>query len=352
MLRISVLQCYTLAMMKGNKNVSEKAVIVDRLVKNFEVTEREQGLFGGVKSLIFPSKKTIHALKSITFGINRGELVGFIGPNGAGKTTTLKILSGLLFPSSGFVQVLGFEPWERRPEFLKQISLVMGQKNQLWWDLPAIDTFQLNKAIYEIPDNKYKETLSDLCRILEVEKLLNIQVRRLSLGQRMRLELIAALLHKPKILFLDEPTIGLDVVAQQRIRDFIFDYNKRYDATIILTSHNMDDLTDLAKRIIIINKGGLLYDGNLKDLISQFAREKIIKVSLGKSADIKKFADIGKVRRYNYPQATLSVPRETSAIAAAELLQNFPITDMTIEEEPIEDIIRRVFRGETAGKNS
>lgn len=337
-------------MTKSKKEIGEKAIIVDHLIKNFDITQKNPGILGNLKSLIAPSKKTVHAIKSISFSIGRGELIGFIGPNGAGKTTTLKILSGLLYPTSGFVQVAGFDPWDRQPEFLKQISLVMGQKNQLWWDLPARDTFELNKAIYEISDGKYKETLSDLCRILEVEKFLNVQVRRLSLGQRMRLELVAALLHKPKVLFLDEPTIGLDVVVQQKVRDFIFDYNKRYSATIILTSHNMDDLTDLAKRIIIINKGNILYDGNLKELTTQFAKEKIIKVYLSKSTDIKKFAEIGKVRKFEYPQAIISVPRETAAVAAAELLQNFPIADLTIEEVPIEHTIRRVFKGETVGK--
>lgn len=335
-------------MSKSNKG-ADKAIIVEGLTKNFEFTEKAPGFFGSIKSLITPVKKTVQALKSVSFKINQGELVGFIGPNGAGKTTTLKILSGLLFPTSGFVQVLGYDPWDRNPKYLKNISLVMGQKNQLWWDLPARDTFELNKAIYEISDHRYKETLVELSKILEADKLLDTQVRRLSLGQRMRLELIAALLHKPKVLFLDEPTIGLDVVAQQKIRDFIYDYNKRYSATIILTSHNMDDLTDLAKRVIVINKGEILFDGNLTDLTSKFAREKIIKVYLGKSTDVKKFENIGKVKKYNYPQAIISVSRETAAVAAAEILQNFPITDLTIEEEPIENIIRRVFRGGRVG---
>jgi len=333
-------------MSKGIKESGEKAIIVDSLLKSFEFSEKQTGLLGGFKSLLAPKKKTIRALKSISFTINQGELVGFIGPNGAGKTTTLKILSGLLYPTSGFVQVIEHDPWKRDPKFLKNISLVMGQKNQLWWDLPARDTFNLNKEIYELADHKFKENLAELCKILDAEKLLDTQVRRLSLGQRMRLELIAALLHKPKVLFLDEPTIGLDVVGQQKIRDFIFDYNKRSSATIILTSHNMDDVIDLAKRVIVINKGEILFDGDLKDLTSKFAKEKIIKVYLGKSADIKKFENIGKVKRYNFPQAVISVPREASAIAAAELLQNFPVTDLTIEEEPIEEVIRRVFKGE------
>ncbi len=319
-------------------------VVVNGLVKNFEVTEKEPGFLGGMKSLVSPQKKTVQALKSISFNVESGELIGFIGPNGAGKTTTLKILSGLLYPTSGFVQVLGFEPWRRDQKFLKQISLVMGQKNQLWWDLPARDTFELNKAIYEIPDTEYRENLSELVKILEVEDLLGTQVRRLSLGQRMRMELIAALLHKPKVLFLDEPTIGLDVLAQQKIRDFIYDYNKKYSATIILTSHNMDDLIDLARRVIIINKGKILFDGKLEDIISKFAKDKIIRVYLDKSVDVKRFSEIGEIRKYNFPLVVISVPREVSAVAAAELLQNFPVRDLTIEEEPVEDIIRRVFK--------
>lgn len=327
-------------------NLSGKAIIVNRLVKNFEVTEKKQGLLGAVSSLFSPNKKIVRALKGISFSVGEGELVGFIGPNGAGKTTTLKILSGLLYPTAGFTQVLGFDPWERKPEFLKQISLVMGQKNQVWWDLPAIETFELNRAIYEIPEKKYKESLNELVEMLEVKKLLNIQVRRLSLGQRMKLELVAALLHRPKVLFLDEPTIGLDVVAQTKMRDFIYDYNKRYEASIILTSHNMKDLIDLAKRVIVIDKGKIIFDGDLDELVKHFAKEKIIRVYLSKQADIKLLEKVGKIKRLDFPRAVLSVPRTTTAVAAAELLQNLPVADLTIEEEPVEDIIRRVFKGE------
>src|SRR3989339_1465154 len=193
----------------------DRAIVVDRLVKNFEVTEKEKGLRGSIKSIFSPKKKIIHALKNISFTIQPGELVGFIGPNGAGKTTTLKILSGLLYPTSGFVSVLGFDPWEKSADFLKKISLVLGQKNQLWWDLPVIKSFELNKEIYEINNREYNKNLDELVNILDVSKLLNTQVRKLSLGQRMKMELIASLLHKPKILFLDEPTIGLDLIAQQ-----------------------------------------------------------------------------------------------------------------------------------------
>jgi ABC-2 type transport system ATP-binding protein len=322
----------------------DRAIIVDGLVKNFEIIEKEPGLSGAFKSLFSPKKKEVHALRGISFTIQPGELVGFIGPNGAGKTTTLKTLSGLLYPTSGFVGVLEYDPWERKPEFLKQISLVMGQKNQLWWDLPAIETFELNRAIYEIPTHVYQENLKELVELLEIEKLLETPVRKLSLGQRMRMELTAALLHKPKVLFLDEPTIGLDLVAQQKVRDFIYEYNHKYGATILLTSHNMDDLVDLARRVIVINEGRILFDGALEELVTKFAKEKIIKATLSKEEGIEGIEKIGKVKKLVFPQVILSVPREATAIAASELLQNFPVDDLTIEEIPIEDVIRKAFK--------
>jgi len=324
----------------------DKAIIVDHLVKNFEVIEKKPGLKSAIESILSPKKKIIRALKNISFTIQPGELVGFIGPNGAGKTTTLKILSGLLYPTAGFTSVLGYDPWERKPEFLKKISLVMGQKNQLWWDLPAGETFELNREIYEIPGKVYEENLNELVSLLDVGKLLNIQVRRLSLGQRMRLELVAALIHHPKVLFLDEPTIGLDLIAQQKMRDFVYEYNRKYEATILLTSHNMDDLMTLARRVIVIDEGQILFDGALEELVSRFAKEKIIKVSLSREDDVKKIETIGKVKKISFPEVILSVPREVVAVAAAELLQNFPVNDLTIEEIPIEDVIRKVFRGE------
>ncbi len=322
-----------------------RAIIVDRLVKNFEVTEKEPGLTGAVKSLFSPKKKQVHALKGISFTIQPGELVGFIGPNGAGKTTTLKTLSGLLYPTSGFVEVLEYDPWERKSEFLKQIALVMGQKNQLWWDLPAIETFELNRAIYEIPKREYQESLNELIELLSLSKLIKTPVRKLSLGQRMRMELVAALLHRPKVLFLDEPTIGLDVVAQQKMRDFIYDYNKKFGATILLTSHNMDDLVNLARRVIVIDAGQILFDGALEELVDKFAKEKIIKATLAGEDGIADLEKIGKIKKLAFPEVILSVPRSAVAVAAAELLQNFPVDDLTIEEIPIEDVIRKVFRG-------
>ncbi|EKE13404.1 MAG: hypothetical protein ACD_13C00021G0006 [uncultured bacterium] len=324
----------------------DRAIIVDGLVKDFEVTEREPGLTGAFKSLISPKKKIVNALKGVSFSIQPGELVGFIGPNGAGKTTTLKTLSGLLYPTAGFVEVLEFDPWKRNPEFLKQISLVMGQKNQLWWDLPAIETFELNRAIYDIPTRSYNENLKELTELLDVEKLLNTPVRKLSLGQRMRMELVAALIHKPKVLFLDEPTIGLDIIAQQKVRDFIYDYNRKYNATVLLTSHNMGDLINLARRVIIINDGKILYDGAFEDLIMQYAKEKIIKATLSNENNISNLEKIGKIKKLSFPEVVLSVPRSAAAVAASELLQNFPVDDLTIEEIPIEEIIRKAFKSE------
>lgn len=322
----------------------DRAIIVDRLIKNFEVTEKEPGLSGALKSLFIPKKKVVQALKGISFTIQPGELIGFIGPNGAGKTTTLKTLSGLLYPTAGFVEVLTHNPWERKTEFLKQISLVMGQKNQLWWDLPAIETFELNRAIYELPKKQYEENLNELTSLLGVSKLVNTPVRKLSLGQRMRMELVVAFIHRPKVLFLDEPTIGLDLIAQQKVRDFIYEYNKKYNATIILTSHNMDDLVDLARRVIVIDEGKILFDGAFEELTNKFATEKIIKATLSKEYNLEDFEKIGKVRKLNFPQVTISVPRSTTAVAASELLQNFPVEDLTIEEIPIEDVIRKVFK--------
>ena len=284
-------------------------------------------------------------MHDVSFEIGEGELVGFIGPNGAGKTTTLKCLSGLLYPSGGELKVLGFTPFARKNEFLKQISLVMGQKNQLWWDLPAVDTFLLNKEIYEIPDAVYKKTLHELVELLDVEEVLKTQVRKLSLGQRMKMELIAALIHKPKVLFLDEPTIGLDVVMQQKMREFIREYNRRHKATIILTSHYMDDVKELCKRVIIIDHGKIIYDGLLDDIVKKHATHKRLTVILEKDIDIKKLAEIGEVKEFDFPRVVLSVERGASNMAAAELLQKFPVADLNIEEPDIEDIIRTVFKG-------
>lgn len=322
----------------------DKAVIVEGLQKKFSVNVRESGLVGAISSIIHPKTKIVEALKNISFTLQKGELVGFIGPNGAGKTTTMKVLSGLLYPDAGFVSVAGFNPWDKKHKFLKKISLIMGQKNQLWWDLPAIDSFELNKEIYQIPEKEYQKNLSELVEILSVGPFLKTQVRKLSLGQRMKMELIAALIYKPEILFLDEPTIGLDLVAQQSLRDFIFQYNRKNESTILLTSHNMADLVDLARRTIVINNGEIIFDGLLDELSNKYAKDKIIKIVLSDEIDIKEFEGIGKIVKYEHPNITIAVPRATVAFVASEILQKYNITDLTISEMNIEDVIRQVFK--------
>jgi ABC-2 type transport system ATP-binding protein len=274
-------------------------ITVDHLTKYYQVHQKEPGMKGSLKSLFNRKYYDAKAVDDISFSIKEGELIGFIGPNGAGKTTTLKCLSGLLYPTSGKVEVLGYTPFQRKHEFLKQISLVMGQKNQLWWDLPAIDSFLLNKEIYEISDKKYRETLDELTKLLDVADILQVQVRKLSLGQRMKCELIAALIHNPKILFLDEPTIGLDVVMQQKLRDFVKEYNKRYNATILLTSHYMKDVEQLCKRVIIIDHGKILYDGALADIVKKYVKNKTLTVVFEKPVDRQKLAKLGEVIKFD-----------------------------------------------------
>lgn len=320
-------------------------ISVKNLRKYYHVYHKEPGLGGLVKSFFFRHFEDVKAVDEVSFFIGEGELVGFIGPNGAGKTTTLKCLAGLLYPDSGMLNVLGFQPWERKHEYLRKIALVMGQKNQLWWDLPAKETFLLNKEIYEIPDAKFKKNLSELVDLLAVSKVIDVPVRKLSLGQRMKCELIASLLHSPKVLFLDEPTIGMDVIAQKKIRNFIKIYNRRYKATIILTSHYMGDVKELCERVLIIDKGKLVFDGKLQEIVEKYTDHKIIKIVFGKEIDPKRLAKIASVKKYHYPSAVLVVKREASNAAAAELLKDFPVADLNIEEPAIEDIIREVFTG-------
>lgn len=318
-------------------------ISVSHLKKYYQVHKKEPGLMGSIRSLIARKYENVKAVDDISFEITEGELVGFIGPNGAGKTTTLKCLSGLLYPTTGQVVVLGYTPFERKNAFLKQIALVMGQKNQLWWDLPAMETFLLNKEIYEIPDDQYKKTLNELVELLEVEQLLKVQVRKLSLGERMKMELIAALIHSPRVLFLDEPTIGLDVVMQKKMRDFIAAYNQLKKSTILLTSHYMEDVRQLARRVIIIDHGKILYDGKLDNLVKKFAKHKVLSVVLEDYVPPDKLSEIGELMTYDFPKAVIKVERSASNVAAADLLQKFPVDDLNIEEPDIEDIIRDVF---------
>ncbi len=325
--------------------MAEPIIKVKHLKKYYKIHEKEPGLAGSIKSLFHRKYKDAKAVNDISFEINEGELIGFIGPNGAGKTTTLKVLSGLLYPTSGDVSVLGYTPWDRKSAFQKQFSLVMGQKNQLWWDLPAIESFILNKEIYEVPDKEYKQTLDELTELLDVKDILKVQVRKLSLGQRMKCELIAALIHSPRILFLDEPTIGLDVVMQKKMRDFIKEYNQRKKSTILLTSHYMDDVKELCERVIIIDKGQILFDGKLQEIIEKFADHKLLSIVFSKKVTQDKLKSIGEIKEFDFPKAVVSVKRSAASLAAAELLQEFPVADLNIEEPQIEDIIREVFTG-------
>jgi len=316
---------------------------VKNLSKHFKQHKKEPGLKGSIKALFVRKYKTIKAVDDISFKINEGEMVGFIGPNGAGKTTTLKMLSGLLYPTSGVATVMGYIPHKRQAEYQKQFSLVMGQKNQLWWDLPAMESFILNKEIYEVPKEKFNETIEELSTLLDVKDILKVQVRKLSLGQRMKCELIAALLHSPKVLFLDEPTIGLDVVMQKKIREFFKEFNKRYKTTVILTSHYMDDVKELCDRIIIIDKGQLVYDGDLKKIIEKYAGNKYIKLVFMKEIDEKDVKKYGKIVEFNPLKAIVSVPRKETPHIAGEILKNLPVDDLDIAEPELEDIIRKLF---------
>ncbi len=323
-------------------------ISISNLSKYYKIYEKESGFWGALKSLFHRRYYDAKAVDDISFEIKEGELVGFIGPNGAGKTTTLKCLSGLLHPTTGNVKVLGYTPYERKTQFLKQIALVMGQKNQLWWDLPAIESFALNKQIYEIPDKKYKETLEELSELLDVKDVLHVQVRKLSLGQRMKCELIAALIHSPKVLFLDEPTIGLDVVMQKKLRDFIKVYNKKYKATIILTSHYMEDVQQLCDRVIIIDHGKIGYDGKLDDIVKKYSKHKFLSIVFQKEIPKIELENFGTIKEYNSIKVVLAVPRDEATKVAEKILSKFDIDDINIEEPNIEDIIRDVFTKKTS----
>lgn len=319
---------------------------VKNLKKYYKVHKKEPGLKASLFSFLNRKYEEVRAVDGISFKISKGELVGFIGPNGAGKTTTLKCLSGLLYPNSGQVNVLGYTPFARKDSFLKQIALVMGQKNQLWWDLPPIETFILNKEIYEVPDDKFKKTLDMLIELLDIKDILKVPVKKLSLGQRMKCEFIASVLHSPLVLFLDEPTLGLDVVMQKSLRDFIREYNKRYHATIILTTHYMRDVEALCKRVIIINHGKILYDGNLSDLVKKHAPYRVVKVTLQEEVDRSILEELGNVKSFTYPEATISVPYKQVSDTTAAILKRLPVEDVTIAEPEIEDIIREIFQRE------
>jgi ABC-2 type transport system ATP-binding protein len=321
------------------------SIVVDQLSKVYHVPEREGGFAAAVRSIVRRRYRDVPAVQQVSFRVRSGEVVGFLGPNGAGKTTTLKMLAGLLHPSAGRAVVLGYTPWERRAEYLRAMTLVMGQRNRLSWDIPAADSFLLNQAIYRIGDAAYRRTLAELDELLELAPIMRKPVRNLSLGERMKCELAAGLLHRPQVLFLDEPTIGLDITAQARIRAFLQEYNRRTGATILLTSHYMADVTALCERIVMIHHGQIKYDGGIAELSRRIAPFKLIGVALRDDVN-------GDLSRYGTPVASengdgkrlLQVPADEVAAITARLLSDLPVQDLTIEDPPIEDVIERAFQ--------
>jgi ABC-2 type transport system ATP-binding protein len=326
-------------------------IVVENLSKTYKVTDREGGFGASLKGFVKRKYTDVKAVQDVSFRIGAGEVVGFLGPNGAGKTTTLKMLSGLLHPTSGSAKVLGYTPWDRSNDYLRAITLVMGQRNRLAWDIPAADSFLLNQAIYRISDAEYKKTFDELNELLELEHIIRKPVRNLSLGERMKCELAAALLHRPAVLFLDEPTIGLDIGSQNRIRSFLKAYNERHAATIILTSHYMADVTALCERIIIIHHGQLKYDGKLTDLSRRIAPYKLIGVVLkeNSSGDLSAYGKI--MPSEDDAKVMIQVKGDEAADVTARLLAEMPVQDLTIEDPPIEDVIDRAFHEEPSAEN-
>ena len=330
---------------------------VRHLTRVFRTYKKQPGFWGGVKGLVRREFEETAAANDISFDIAEGEFVGFLGPNGAGKTTTLKMLSGLIYPTSGTARVGGYDPTKRENAYRRIFALVLGQKNQLWWDLPAIESFHLLRAIYALPQDQFKTTLDELVALLDIEKKLNVMVRELSLGERMKMELIAALLHRPRVLFLDEPTIGLDVVSQKAVRQFLRDYNRRHRVTILLTSHYMADIQELCERVIVIHKGKKIYDGALDRLeTAGGARQKTITfLPVASGADERTapaFPDHWQSRyapttRTDDGKFTQRVPTEHVVSVSQEILSTGPVADITIEDIPLEDVIAELFTTQT-----
>jgi ABC-2 type transport system ATP-binding protein len=323
--------------------MSTAQISLRQLSKTFKVHEREAGAGASVKSLFKRTYKDVKAVETVSFEVQPGEVVGFLGPNGAGKTTTLKMLAGLLHPSGGEATVLGHVPWNREPEYLRRISLVMGNRQQLVWDIPALDSFAVNQAIYDIPQAQFKETLDELIALLDLEPILKKPVRNLSLGERMKCELAAALLHRPQVMFLDEPTLGVDVTMQGRIREFVAEHNRRTGATVLLTSHYMADVTALCKRVVVIHHGKLLYDGDLADLSERIAPFKVVRVVLETAEAAPKVANYGTVTSTEDNKVTLRMPRAETSATVARLLSELPVIDLAVEDPPIEEVIEQVF---------
>jgi len=319
-------------------------VIVENLSKVYPVAVKEPGLKGTLRHLLHRTYRPVQAVQDVSFQIEPGEIVGFLGPNGAGKTTTLKMLTGLIHPSAGRVRVAGHVPFRRDVRFLHKITLVMGQKQQLLWDLPALDSLKINAAVYGIADKEFDWRVSELVEMLSLKEKLTQPVRKLSLGERMKAELLAALLHRPQVLFLDEPTLGLDVNAQVSVRDFLKEYNQRYDATVLLTSHYMADITALCQRVLLIHEGQLIYDGNLDGLIVQFAPYREVKVELAQPRSEAELRPFGELKAVDGTIVRFLVRRGTLTQAVARILAELDVVDLTVTEPPVEEVIGQVFQ--------
>jgi len=325
--------------------MSDPHILVERLSKTYRVPERAPGLKAAVSGLFRPQYTAVPAVTDLSFSILPGEMVGFIGPNGAGKTTTLKMLSGLLYPTSGTARVAGFLPWERRPEYLQTISMVMGNRDQMIWDIPPLDNFRVIQHIYRVPEGEYRRTLDELIALLDMDALLKKPVRNLSLGERMKCELTAGLLYRPRVLFLDEPTLGLDISMQRRLRGFLREYNQRSGVTVILTSHYMADVAELCPRVILIHQGRKLYDGELRGLAEKLAPFKLIKVRLKDkfSPQESRLGASAEVIENHNGNLTLRVSRQETAAVTAKVLETLSVVDLSVEEPPIETVIDQVY---------
>jgi len=330
---------------EGAATVSSEqpAIQAQELTRVFRTFRKGQGLWGSLRSFVRREVVDKVAVDAVSFRIEPGELVGFLGPNGAGKTTTLKLLSGILHPTSGAATVLGHVPWRREPAFQRRIAIVMGQKNQLWWDLPAQDSFLLNRDIYQIPEARFRGNLEELTGLFELGDLTSQPLRKLSLGERMKCELVGSFLHSPEVVFLDEPTIGLDVVTQKRLRELVREYSRRTGVTTILTSHNMRDIEELCERAIIIDHGRIMYDGSLRQLVERHATHKFITVRFEEEVAPARLAPFGEVCGTNGGSTTLRVPREEVPAVAAGLLRELPVEDIAIEEISAEEVVRQLF---------
>jgi ABC-2 type transport system ATP-binding protein len=321
------------------------AIEVSSLTKAFRTYKKQPGFAGAVKGLFRRQYEQTLAVNDVSFKIEPGELVGFLGPNGAGKTTTLKMLAGLLYPTSGTAKVLGYTPWERADGYRRQFALLLGQKNQLWWDLPARESLELNAKIYGIPDDRFERTVAEMSEMLNVRDKLNVNVRELSLGERMKMELIASLLHEPKVLFLDEPTIGLDVISQKTVREFIRRHNAQRKTTILLTSHYMADIQELCERVIIIDHGKIFFDGKLSEIVDRFADFKLVTIQCEKADSLatEQLAHYGEVVEKTAEAIKFKVKRDRVIPTCKALLDNLSVSDIDIQEVPIEDVIRQIF---------